>query len=61
MHRVIAVYLYLSDLVNKESACYPSIKTIWKELNFSVSTIKKAIEDLVTSGYVEKKQWWKKR
>lgn len=61
MHRVIAVYLYLSDYANKESTCYPSIKTILKEVNLSVSTVKKAIEDLVTSGYVEKKQWWKKR
>lgn len=58
-HRAIAVYLYLSDRANKEGTCYPSIKTISKELNFSVSTVKRAIEDLVVSGFVEKKQRWR--
>ena len=58
-HRAIAVYLYLSDRANKEGICYPSIKTISRELNFSVSTVKRAIEDLVVSGYIEKKQRWR--
>lgn len=58
-HRAIVVYLYLSDRANKEGTCYPSIKTNSKELNFSVSTVKRAIEDLVASGYVEKKQRWR--
>lgn len=58
-HRAIAVYLYLSDRANKEGTCYPSIKTISKELNFSVSTVKRAIADLESSGFISKKQRWR--
>ena len=54
--RAISVYLYLSDRANKEGTCYPAIKTIAKELNLSVSTVKRAIADLEKSGFISKKQ-----
>ena len=57
--RAISVYLYLSDRANKEGTCYPAIKTIAKELNLSVSTLKRAIADLEKSGFISKKQRWR--
>lgn len=57
--RAISVYLYLSDRANKEGTCYPAIKTIAKELNLSVSTVKRAIADLEKSGFISKKQRWR--
>ena len=45
-HRAVAVYLYLQDRANAEGTCYPAIGTIARELNLSVSTVKRAISDL---------------
>lgn len=45
-HRAVAVYLYLQDRANAEKTCYPAIGTIARELNLSVSTVKRAISDL---------------
>ena len=39
---------------NKEGQCFPSIKTIAKECGYSVNTIKRALDDLVESGFVVK-------
>ena len=38
-HRAVAVYMYLKDRTNKEGACWPSIKTIARELKLSRATI----------------------
>lgn len=58
-HRDIAVYLYLRDRANKEGTCYPAIGTIARELNLSVSTVKRAIDDLERDGYIQKEQRWR--
>ena len=34
--------------------CFPSIKTISKDLNISVSTTKRALNNLVETGFIEK-------
>ncbi len=52
--RAKIVYMYLKDRSNKSSQCWPSIKTIARETSLSVSTVKRAIADLVHYGYVEK-------
>ena len=38
--RALSVMLYLVDRANKDLICFPSIKTISKDLNISVSTTK---------------------
>lgn len=58
-HRAIAVYLYLESRVNKDRTCYPAIGTIARELNLSVSTVKRAISDLEKNGFLRKKQRWR--
>ncbi len=39
---------------NKEMTCFPSIKTIAKECGYSVSTVKRALNDLEKLGHIEK-------
>ena len=58
-HRAVAVYLYLQDRANAEKTCYPAIGTIARELNLSVSTVKRAISDLEKNGFLRKKQRWR--
>lgn len=53
-HRAKAVYMYLKDRSNADGECWPGIKTIAKELNLSRSTVKRAITDLTTHGYLKK-------
>lgn len=53
-HRAVAVYLYLQDRANAEKTCYPAIGTIARELNLSVSTVKRAISDLEKKWISEK-------
>ena len=52
--RALSVILYLLDRANKDLVCFPSIKTISKDLNISVSTTKRALNNLVETGFIEK-------
>ena len=52
--RALSVILYLIDRANKDLVCFPSIKTISKDLNISVSTTKRALSSLVETGFIEK-------
>ena len=54
-NRALQVLLYLIDRSNKEQTCFPAIPTIARELHISVSTVKRAMKELVDAGYVEKK------
>ncbi len=58
-HRAKAVYMYLKDRSNKEGQCYPSIRTIAKELQLSRRTVERAVDDLVRAGLVTKEQRWR--
>lgn len=59
-HRAKAVYIYLSIRKDKEEGIsWPSIQTISKELSLSVSTVKRAIEDLRELKYIETEQRWR--
>lgn len=53
-HRAVAVYMYLRDRSDKNDSCFPGIKTIAKDLSISVNTVKRALKDLETAGYVGK-------
>lgn len=52
--KAIAIYRYLLDRQGKHENCYPSHKTIASHMNCSPSTVKRAINELVRRGYVEK-------
>ena len=54
-NRALQVLLYLIDRSNKEGTCFPAIATIGRELHISVSTVKRAMGELVEAGYVVKK------
>ena len=58
-HRAKAVYIYLKDRANKEGTCWPGINTIATGLNLSRSTVKRALNDLVKAGLVEKSNRWR--
>ena len=58
-HRAKAVYIYLKDHANKECTCWPGINTIATGLNFSRSTVKRALDDLVKAGLIEKSSRWR--
>lgn len=52
--RALQVLLYLIDRSNKEQTCFPAVPTIARQLHISVSTVKRAMRELVEEGYVKK-------
>ena len=42
------------DRANKEQTCFPAVPTIGRELHISISTVKRAMRELVEAGYVKK-------
>ncbi len=53
-NRALQVLLYLIDRANKNQTCFPSVPTIGRELHISISTVKRAMRELVETGYVTK-------
>ena len=53
-HRAIMVYMYLKDRSGSKGNCWPAISTIAKDLNLSRSTVKRALVELETAGFIEK-------
>lgn len=58
-HRAKAVYIYLKDHANREGTCWPGINTIAAGVSLSRSTVKRALNDLVKAGLVEKSKRWR--
>lgn len=54
--RAKTVYMYLKDRSNAEGECWPAIKTIARDTSMSVSTVKRALEDLVQCGLLRKER-----
>ena len=52
--RAQSIYRYLRYRQGKNESCYQSHKTIARENKCSVSTVKRAIDELVRKGYIEK-------
>ncbi|MFI3327091.1 MAG: helix-turn-helix domain-containing protein [Clostridia bacterium] len=53
--RAKIVYMNLKDRADKEGKCFPSVKRIAKDTSLSVSTVKRAIADLIGCGLIAKK------
>ncbi len=49
-----SIYRYLRYRQGKNESCYPTHKTIAADTKCSVSTVKRAISELVKAGYIEK-------
>lgn len=60
-HRAVAVYIYLFDRANKEKQCWPAIPTIANELHLSVSTVKRALNDLRHAGLIGTEQRYRQK
>ena len=58
--RAIAVYMYLVQRANSDGQCWPSERRIALDLSISKSTVKRAISDLVKSGYIRTEQRYRK-
>ena len=58
-HRAKAVYIYLKGHANKEGTCWPGINTIAAGASLSRSTVKRALDDLVKAGLLEKFHRWR--
>ncbi|PKM68747.1 MAG: helix-turn-helix domain-containing protein [Firmicutes bacterium HGW-Firmicutes-2] len=54
--RAKTVYMYLKDRSNVQGECWPAIKTIARDTSMSVSTVKRAIEDLMKCGLLTKER-----
>lgn len=49
-----SIYRYLRYRQGKNENCYPSHKMIAADTKCSVSTVKRAIAELIKAGYIEK-------
>jgi DNA-binding transcriptional regulator YhcF (GntR family) len=59
--RALSVLIYLIDRSNKDLTCYPAIPTMAGQLHISVSTVKRALKELVDAGYIEKTARFRER
>ena len=57
--RAKSVLIYLKDHANKQGTCWPGISTIAVGVSLSRSTVKRALDDLVKAGLVEKSSRWR--
>lgn len=58
-HRARTVYMYLKDRADLDGRCWPAIKTIAADLRLSRSTVKRALDDLIRVGLLEKEPRWR--
>ena len=58
-HRARAVYMYLKDRADKDGTCWPSIRTISRELGLSRATVCRALDDLCKAGLISREQRWR--
>lgn len=57
--RAKMVCLYLHDRANKDGESWYAIGNIARDLNLSRSTVKRAIQDLLRLGWIEKRpRYW---
>ncbi len=54
--KAVMIYRYLRDRQGLRDSCFPSHKTIARDNKCSVSTVKRAIAELVAKGYVTKNE-----
>lgn len=58
-HRAVAVYLYLKSRANAEGICWPSVRTIARDLHLSRATVQRALRELRQSGWLAAEPRWR--
>ena len=57
--RAVTVYMYLRSRADREGKCFPSVRTISRDTKLSMSTVRRALDDLVNAGYIQKQPRWR--
>lgn len=52
--RALSVLIYLIDRSNADLTCFPAIPTMAEQLHISLSTVKRALKELVDAGFIKK-------
>ena len=52
--RALSVLIYLIDRSNADLTCFPAIPTMAEQLHISLSTVKRALKELVDAGFLKK-------
>lgn len=58
-HRDIVVYMYLKHRTNAEGRCWPSVRTIAKDLHLSRATVQRALRELQQDGWIAAESRWR--
>jgi DNA-binding transcriptional MocR family regulator len=58
-HRDVAVYMYLKHRANTEGRCWPSVRTIAKDLSLSRATVQRALRELQQGGWILAEPRWR--
>ena len=58
-HRDVAVYMYLKHRANAEGRCWPSVRTIAKDLSLSRATVQRALRELQQGGWIVAEPRWR--
>ena len=51
--------LTLPSRADREGKCFPSVRTISRDTKLSMSTVRRALDDLVNTGYIQKQPRWR--
>ena len=57
--RAVTVYMYLRSRADREGKCFPSVRTISRDTKLSMSTVRRALDDLINTGYIQKEPRWR--
>lgn len=52
--RALSVLIYLIDRTGKDLTCFPAISTMADQLHISISTVKRALHELVEAGCIKR-------
>ena len=55
-HRCKTVYIYLKNRSAVSGSCWPGVKTIASDLGLSRSTVKRALNELESTGWIQKER-----
>lgn len=58
---ISVIYYLLDRMDHKLRTCFPAIKTIAKHIHMSVSSVKRALSELVEHGFIQKKARYDQR
>ena len=54
-HRAIAVWQYLKGRADNDTdLCFPAVKTIAKDMKISARTVQRAVNDLISAGFIQR-------